>query len=83
MASKRLFAVTAVKIVSPQGKTSFFPSGKEFTFNDEIDFISEIPSIYGSGTDSLIVTAKGYQVVTQQEYADLKTAISVTSSTGS
>lgn len=83
MAYRQSFSVTAVKIVTPDGKINTFPDGKDITIVTQGAVIYQVPSLFGAGTDALIVTAEGFQVTTQQEWSDLNTAISATASTGS
>jgi hypothetical protein len=80
VAAKNEISVTATKIVDGKKQAVIYSgSGKSVTLTREHLVRYEA---HGS-EDTIFILADGTQIIGQQEYADVNTAISATDSTGS
>lgn len=87
MAQKTILTVTAKKLVTPQGRVAFNTANGDTAQDVTLGLLNDyvIYSVPGSNgtTDALIATGAGFIVQCAQEFADINTALSATSSTNS
>ncbi len=78
MAQKNQFYVTAKKIITPKNIVFNYPDGKLIGViaTDEVVY-------FAVGTDTLFLTAAGFQITAQEDFADVNTALSATNISGS